>query len=64
MHQGVYNVLVDTAKAGRTVTYGQPGPGFFTLAKELKLLSGADQLTFFVEELKRVIDHWQGSGAS
>jgi hypothetical protein len=35
-----------------------PGKGFFTLAKELRLLSGDDELEFFSGELNRVYAHW------
>jgi len=112
MNQDVYRVLLDTAKSGRTVTYGeiapmvrldmaladdrnqmadilreiaihehqagrplltavvvhaqdqQPGKGFFTLAKDLSLMHGSDQTTYFAMELGRVFDHWQNSVAS
>ena len=37
-----------------------PGNGFFTLAADLNLFRGGDRFTFFVEELRRVHDHWRG----
>src|SRR5687768_2509502 len=42
---------------------GLPGVGFFTLAKELKLMRGGDQVTFFVQELKRVQAYWKNAAA-
>lgn len=36
-----------------------PGNGFFTLAQELGLFRGRDRFLFFVEELRRVHDHWR-----
>ena len=38
---------------------GYPGKGFFTLARELGLYDGADDLAFFVRELRRVHEYWQ-----
>ena len=35
-----------------------PGSGFFTLAKQLGLYSGADDVVFFVKELRRVHNYW------
>lgn len=35
-----------------------PGPGFFRLAQELGVYDGSDDLTFFVEELRRVHEYW------
>ena len=35
-----------------------PGRGFFSLARELDILLGDDELEFFVGELKRVHEHW------
>lgn len=39
----------------------QPGPGFFQLAKKLGR-DVADKTTCWVQELRRVHDHWQGGG--
>lgn len=36
-----------------------PGQGFFTLAKELGLHSGNDDLMFFINELRRAHDFWK-----
>ena len=39
----------------------KPGPGFFTLARELGLLMRTDkdaELEFFAQELRKVHDHW------
>jgi len=36
-----------------------PGQGFFTLARELGLHSGGDDLAFFCEELARVHATWK-----
>jgi len=38
-----------------------PGNGFFTLAAELGLFRGRDRFMFFVEELRRVHDHWHSA---
>lgn len=38
-----------------------PGQGFFTLARELGLHTGTDDLVFFIRELRRVHDHWRTS---
>lgn len=35
-----------------------PGNGFFTMAQGLGLFQGRDRFMFFVEELRRVHDHW------
>ena len=35
-----------------------PGNGFFVLAEDLGLFKGRGRFMFFVEELKRVHDHW------
>ena len=35
-----------------------PGNGFFTLATRLGLFRGRDRFIFFVQELRRVHDHW------
>ena len=35
-----------------------PGQGFFTLARKLGLHTGNDDFLFFVQELRRVHDHW------
>jgi len=43
-----------------------PGPGFFSLARELKRFSGSterDKLTFFTEEMKRLYAYWQETTA-
>ena len=38
---------------------GGPGKGFYTLARELKLMPrGMSQIAFWSQELKRVYDHW------
>jgi hypothetical protein len=37
-----------------------PGNGFFALAQGLKLFRGGDRFLYFVEELRRVHDHWRG----
>lgn len=57
----------DEHKAGRPLLSvvvvgtdkGIPGPGFFTLAKELGLMQGEDQKAFFEEELKKVHEQWR-----
>ena len=36
-----------------------PGQGFFTLARELGLYRGNDDLRFFTNELNRVYDFWR-----
>jgi hypothetical protein len=36
-----------------------PGQGFFTLARELGLYTGGDDLTFFARELARVHASWR-----
>ncbi len=36
-----------------------PGQGFFTLARELGLYSGNNDLIFFGKELRRVHDFWK-----
>ena len=36
-----------------------PGQGFFTLARELGLYRGNNDLMFFVNELRRVHDYWK-----
>ena len=36
-----------------------PGKGFFTLARELGLYHGDDELVFFVKELKKVQEYWR-----
>jgi len=38
---------------------GYPGKGFFTLAQELGVHDGSDDLAFFVQELRRVHEYWQ-----
>lgn len=38
---------------------GYAGKGFFTLAKELEIYDGTDDLAFFVRELRRVHEYWQ-----
>jgi hypothetical protein len=40
-----------------------PGNGFFTLASQLGLFRRGDRFMYFVEELRRVHDHWRGRGA-
>jgi len=40
-----------------------PGPGFFTLAKDLGLQGGLDNVTFFARELTRVHQAWRAAGA-
>jgi hypothetical protein len=35
-----------------------PGPGFFKLAKRLRLYDGRDDLKYFLDELKRVHAAW------
>jgi hypothetical protein len=37
-----------------------PGNGFFTLAANLNLFQGGDCFLYFMEELRRVHDHWSG----
>lgn len=37
---------------------GYPGKGFFTLAQELGIYDGSDDLAFFVQELARVHEYW------
>ena len=37
-----------------------PGQGFFTLARELGLYSGGDDLSFFCRELVKVHETWKG----
>jgi hypothetical protein len=39
-----------------------PGNGFFTLASQLGLFHGGDRFMYFVEELRRVHDHWRRGG--
>ena len=39
---------------------GKPGQGFFTLARELGLYQGGDDLKFWLDEIKRVHEHWSG----
>jgi hypothetical protein len=41
-----------------------PGPGFFTLAKELGIYKGGDDLMFFIQELARVHDYWSKSNTT
>jgi hypothetical protein len=36
-----------------------PGQGFFTLARELGLYRGNDDLLFFTEELRKVHEFWR-----
>ncbi len=36
-----------------------PGQGFFQLARQLNLHRGTDDLLFFIEELRRVHNHWR-----
>lgn len=36
-----------------------PGNGFFTLAQALGQFDGRDRFMYFVEELRRVHDHWR-----
>ena len=36
----------------------RPGKGFFQLAQELGIYDGSDDSKFFVEELKKVYQHW------
>jgi hypothetical protein len=40
-----------------------PGNGFFTLASQLGLFRGGERFMYFVEELRRVHDHWRRAGA-
>lgn len=40
-----------------------PGNGFFTLANNLGLFHGGDRFMYFVEELRRVHDHWRPDSA-
>ena len=35
-----------------------PGMGFFKLARELGAYTGSDDLKFYLDELKRVHQHW------
>lgn len=35
-----------------------PGFGFFTCARQLRVYSGGDDLTFWLAELKRVHEYW------
>ena len=35
-----------------------PGNGFFTLATELNLFRDGDRFMYFINELRRVHDHW------
>ena len=35
-----------------------PGPGFFGLAKDLRLHDGDDDFRYWVQELQRVHNHW------
>jgi hypothetical protein len=37
---------------------GCPGKGFFTLVRELDIYDGADDLVFWVREVKRVYEYW------
>lgn len=39
-----------------------PGNGFFTLASQLGLFRSGDRFIYFVEELRRVHDHWRSAG--
>jgi len=41
---------------------GYPGKGFFTLAQELGIYDGSDDLAFFVQELARVHEYWMKGG--
>jgi len=36
-----------------------PGPGFFTLAKELGIYNQKNDVLFFINELQRVHDYWK-----
>ena len=36
-----------------------PGPGFFKLAKQLGQYKASNDLLFFVDQLRRVHDHWR-----
>jgi hypothetical protein len=38
-----------------------PGNGFFVLAQELKLFRGGDRFGYFLQELRRVHEHWRVS---
>ena len=40
-----------------------PGPGFFTLAKDLGLQGSLDNVTFFARELMRVHQAWHATEA-
>ena len=42
---------------------GLPGQGFFTLARELGVFDGHDELAFFASELERVHHHWGATPA-
>lgn len=37
-----------------------PGGGFFELAKALHLYDGGDKQVFYLKEMTRVFDYWQG----
>jgi len=37
---------------------GKPGQGFFTLARDLGLYEGGDDLKFWLDEIKRVHQYW------
>ena len=41
-----------------------PGPGFFKLAKRLRLYDGRDDLKFFLDELKRAHAAWANASAN
>jgi len=38
---------------------GCPGKGFFTLAQELGIYDGSDDKAFWIEEVRRVHEHWK-----
>lgn len=40
--------------------YNMPGPGFFKLARWLGIYRGDDDFLFFIRELRKVHDYWQG----
>ena len=42
----------------------KPGQGFFTLARDLGVYAGNDDLKFWLDELKRVRKYWSVSGSS
>jgi hypothetical protein len=40
---------------------GKPGQGFFTLARDVGLYQGDDDLKFWLDEIKQVHAHWSGA---